>query len=59
MKAKNFQINFISKNERIIIIKKGWQSKAGRERYTLYQSEDPSPTPTKRMKEEKGITGGD
>ena len=33
----------------IIIIKKGKQCKAGREWYTPYQSEDPSPTiPTYR-----------
>ena len=39
----------------IIIIKKGQQYKAGREQYTPYQSEDPSPTiPTYRQKEEKG-----
>ena len=39
----------------IIIIKKGWQCKAGRERLTTYQSEDPNPTtPTHRMKEDKG-----
>ena len=39
----------------IIIIKKGWQCKAEREWYTLYQSEDPSPPiPTYRQKEEKG-----
>ena len=39
----------------IIIIKKDWQCKAGRERLTPYQSEDPSPTlPTYREKEEKG-----
>ena len=39
----------------IIIIKKDWQCKAGRERLTPYQSEDPSPTlPTYRGKEEKG-----
>ena len=38
----------------IIIIKKGQQCKAGREWYTPYQSEDPSPTiPTYRQKEEK------
>ena len=38
-----------------IIIKKDWQCKAGRERLTPYQSEDPSPTlPTYRGKEEKG-----
>ena len=43
----------------IIIIKKGRQCKARRERLTLYQSEDPSPTiPTHRhrKKEEKGKT---
>ena len=39
----------------IIIIEKGRQCKAGRERLTLNQSEDPSPTtPTHRMKEDKG-----
>ena len=39
----------------IIIIKKGWEYKAGRDRLTNYQSKDPSPTiPTHRMKEEKG-----
>ena len=39
----------------IIIKKKGQQCKAGREWYTPYQSEDPSPTiPTYRQKEEKG-----
>ena len=39
----------------IIIIKIGQQCKAGRERYTPYQSEDPSPTiPTYRQKEEEG-----
>ena len=44
----------------IIIIKKGWQCKAGRERLTHNQSEDPNPTtPTHRMKEEKGKTAGD
>ena len=44
----------------IIIIKKGWQRKAVRERLTPYQSEDSSPTiPTHRMKEEKGKTAGD
>ena len=38
-----------------IIIKNGEQCKAGREWYTPYQSEDPSPTiPTYRQKEEKG-----
>ena len=44
----------------IIIIRKGRQCKAGRERLTPYQSEDPNPTtPTHRMKEEKGKTVGD
>ena len=44
----------------IIIIKKGWQCKAGRERLTLYPSEDPNPTTaTHRMKEEKWKTAGD
>ena len=44
----------------IIIIKKGRQCKAGRERLTPYQSEEPNPTtPTHRMKEEKGKTVGD
>ena len=44
----------------IIIIKRGWQRKAGRERLTPYQSEDPNPTtPTHRKKEEKGKTVGD
>ena len=44
----------------IIIIEKGWQCKAGRERLTPYQSEDPNPTiPTHRMNEEKGKTAGD
>ena len=44
----------------IIIIKRGWQCKTGRERLTLYQSEDPNPTtPTHRKKEEKGKTVGD
>ena len=39
----------------IIIIKKYWQYKAGRGRFTPYQSEDPSHTPpTYRGKEEKG-----
>ena len=41
----------------IIIIKRGWQCKAGRERLTPYQSEDPNPTtPTHGKKEEKGKT---
>ena len=45
---------------RIIIIRKGWQCKAWRERLTPYQSKDPSPTiPTHRMKEEKGKPAGD
>ena len=44
----------------IIIIKKRWQCKAGREQLTPYQSEDPNPTtPTHRMKGEKGKTAGD
>ena len=44
----------------IIIIKRGWQCKAGRERLTPYQSEDPNPTtPTHGKKEEKGKTVGD
>ena len=44
----------------IIIIGKGRQCKAGRERLTPYQSEDPNPTtPTHIMKEEKGKTEGD
>ena len=44
----------------IIIIKRGWQHKAGRERLTPYQYEDPNPTtPTHRKKEEKGKTVGD
>ena len=39
----------------IIIIKRGWQCKAGREWLAPYQSEDPNPTtPTHRKKEEKG-----
>ena len=41
----------------IIIIKRSWQCKAGRELLTPYQSEDPNPTtPTHRKKEEKGRT---
>ena len=44
----------------IIIIKRGWQCKAGRERLTPYQSEDPNhTTPTHRKKEEKVKTVGD
>ena len=44
----------------IIIIKKGWQFKAGRERLTPYQSEDPiHTTPTHKMKKEKRKTAGD
>ena len=44
----------------IIIISKGRQCKAGTDRLTPYQSEDPNPTtPTHRMKEEKGKTAGD
>ena len=50
----------ILKTNIIIIIKRGWQCKAGRERLTQYQSEDPNPTtPTHRKKEEKGKTVGD
>ena len=42
----------------IIIIKDGRQSKAEREWYTPYQSEDPSPTiPSYRQKEEIGKKG--
>ena len=42
------------------MIKKGWQCKAGRERLTPYQTEDPDPTtPTHGMTEEKGKTAGD
>ena len=49
--SRDFEIMIII----IIIIKKGQQCKAGREWYTPYQSEDPSPTiPTYRQKEEKG-----
>ena len=44
----------------IILIRKGRQCKAGRERLTPYQSEDPNPTTrTHSMKEEKGETVGD
>ena len=50
----------ITKSIIIIIIKRGWQCKAGRERLTPYQSEDPNPTtPTDRKKEGKGKTVGD
>ena len=43
----------------IIIIKRGWQCKAGRERLTPYQSKDPNPTtPAPRKKEERGKTVG-
>ena len=49
-----------SRGEIIIIIKKDWLCKAGRERLTPYQSEDPNLTiPTHRMKEENGKTGED
>ena len=49
--SRSFSIYFII----VIVIKKGQQCKAGREWYTPYQSEDPSPTiPTYRQKEEKG-----
>ena len=38
----------------IIIIKRGWQCKAGREQLTPYQSEDPNPTtPTHRKRRER------
>ena len=41
----------------IIVIKGGRQCKAGRERFTPYQSNDPRPTkPTSGMKEVKGKT---
>ena len=44
----------------LLLLKKGWQCKAGRERLKPCQSEDPNPTtPTHRMKEEKGKTAGD
>ena len=44
----------------IIIIKKDWQCKAGRERLTPYQSEDPNRTsPTHIIIEEKKKTAGD
>ena len=53
--------NFVMSNSVIIIIiKRGWQCKAGSKRLTPYQSEDPNPsTPTHRKKEEKGKTVGD
>ena len=38
----------------IIIIKRGWQCKAGRERLTPYQSEDPNPTTPTHRKKRKG-----
>ena len=48
--AKSFPDNYI-----IIIIKRDWQCKAGRERSTPYQSEDPNPTtPTLERKKRKG-----
>ena len=54
MSAENI-MQFFSSFWIIIIIKKSQQCKAGREWYTQYQSEDPSPTiPTYRQKEEKG-----
>ena len=41
--------------EETIIIKRDWQCKAGRERLTPYQSEDPNPTtPTLERKKRKG-----
>ena len=51
MKKRNIVIIIII----LIIIKKDRQCKAGRERLTPYQSEEPSPTlPTYRGKDEKG-----
>ena len=39
----------------LFIIKRDWQCKAGRERSTPYQSEDPNPTtPTLERKKRKG-----
>ena len=58
----NGVVDFLARNPLlfIIVIKKGWQCKAWRERLTPYQSEDPNPTtPNHRMKEEKGKTAGD
>ena len=47
-------------NSIIIIIKRDWQCKAGRERLTPYQSEDPNPTtPTLERNKRKGKTVGD
>ena len=43
----------------IIIIKKGWQCKAVRERFTPYQSEDPSPAIPTQDERRKGKTVGD
>ena len=44
----------------LLIIIKGWQCMAGRERLTPYLSKDPSPTiPTHRMKEETAKLVGD
>ena len=55
-----YLLEIISKVFIIIIIKQGWQCKAGRERLIPYQFEDTNPTtPTHRMKEEKGKTVGD
>ena len=58
--CRNFCNNSITPIIIIIIIKKDWQCKAGRERLTPYQSEDPNPTkPTHRRKEEIGKSVGD
>ena len=43
----------------LLLLKKDWQCKAGRERLTPYQFEDPNPTtPTHRIKEDIGKTAG-
>ena len=53
-------VDVMKETRQFIIIRKGRQCTAGRERLTPYQSEDPNPTtPTHRMKEEKGKTVGD
>ena len=41
---KFIEVNFPKLIIIIIIIKRGWQCRAGRERLTPYQSEDPKPT---------------
>ena len=58
IRANNEQHRFYGGHRLIIIfIKYCLQCKAGRERITPYQSEDPSPIiPTHRIKEEKGKT---